>query len=131
MVEDGKYPAHDQWRKDETDREEDAANLFSLYLIRHCRTVAIKSVSDSSDTETKEAVEKAVDLALHNVMDLLEGFWPLSAGNDLRAEFELRVNVFKENALIESQSISPCKIDLLIGYWSWLEKNKNDAAVES
>lgn len=122
MIEKGDHPAYEGWRTDEADRQEDAASLFGLYLMRHCRSEAINGVPPGASVEVRRAVEEAVDTALHNVMDLLEGFWPLPAGKDLWAEFALHINVFREDALVESQAVSPGKIDLPIGYWSWVEQ---------
>ena len=122
MIENGAYPAHAEWRENQIDRAEDAAKLFGAYLIQHCRAAAIKSIPEAASSETRHAVEKAVDLALHNAMDLLEGYWPLPAGNGLLTEFALHVNVFDGERLVESQVLSPCKLDLPIAYWSWLEQ---------
>ena len=111
-----------QWRTDEADREEDAAHVFGYFLMKHCRTEAIeKGLEDSSNPETLRApVEKAVDTALHNVADLLEGFWRADAGPEHNAEFALEVRVRDENdALVESVRISPGRIDLPIGFWKW------------
>jgi hypothetical protein len=110
------YP---DWREDAIDRAEDAAYLFGYYLILHCRAEALKKAADASP-ETRQAVEEAVDLALHNAMDLLEGFWKTPAGEDCTAEFALQVNIRdKDRKMVESQAISPCKLDLPIGYWVW------------
>ena len=122
MIENGTYPAYSAWRDNEADRAEDAANLFGAYLIQHCRAEAIKSVHAATSSEARQVVEEAVDAALHGVMHLLEGFWALPAGGGLRTEFALHVNVFEGEKRVESQAISPCKLDLPIGYWSWLEK---------
>ena len=70
--------------------------------------------------ETQAAVEKAVDTALHNVCDLLEGFWRLEAGPDRSISLALGIQVRDaQNQVIETQEISPCKLDLPIGYWKW------------
>ena len=70
--------------------------------------------------ELKAAVEEAVDTALHNVNDMLEGFWKLDAGPKHSVELALVVRVRDaERNLVESQEISPCKHDLQIGYWKW------------
>ncbi|HEX2220639.1 MAG TPA: hypothetical protein VHG35_17710 [Gemmatimonadales bacterium] len=122
MIENGDHPAYEGWRTNPADRQEDAANLFGLYLMRHCRSEAIDEVPAGASAEVRRAVEKGVDAALHNVMDLLEGYWSLPAGKDLRAELALHVDVFREDALVESQSVSPGQIDLPIGYWAWVER---------
>lgn len=111
------YPS---WRKKKGDRAEDAANVFGYYLIRHCRSEALAKVPRSSSRETKRAAKEAVDLALHNVMDLLEGFWPTPAGRKHYASFALHVDIYdRKEKLKESVAISPCMLDLPIGYWGW------------
>ena len=115
------YPCFEAWREDETDRAEDAANLFGLHLIRHCRQDALRSVA-SAGAEGRRAAEQAVDMALHGAMALLEGFWHLPAGEGLSAELVLRIDITRDGELVESQEISPSKLDLPMGYWSWVEK---------
>ena len=114
-------PPYEEWRTKMSDRAEDAAWLFGYYLIRHCRADALKNVPARSSPEEKEAINKAVDTALHNVMDLLEGFWKLPAGDGYTAEFALNVNIRRGSELVESVAISPAKLDLPIGYWAWCD----------
>ncbi|MEO8670561.1 MAG: hypothetical protein ABI411_04540 [Tahibacter sp.] len=64
---------------------------------------------------------KAVDVALHNAMDLLEGFWRLPAGGAHTMELALHVNIRSGERIIESLAVSPAKMDLPIGYWSWCD----------
>ena len=90
---------YEEWRTKKSDRAEDAAWLFGYYLIRHCRAEALENIPANSSPELKEAVNKAVDTALHNVTDLLEGFWKLPAGDGYTA-----------------------KLDLPIGYWAWCDE---------
>ena len=66
-----------EWRVKPGDREEDAAYTFGYQLIVHCRDEAMATVPTDASPEAKAAVEKAVDIALHNVNDLMEGFWEL------------------------------------------------------
>lgn len=110
-----------QWRTDEVGREEDAANLFGHFLVLHCRNKALASVGRKATAETRAAVQHAVDEALHNVMDLLEGYWPLPAGEGYSAELALHVNIVRNDEPVESVAISPSRLDLPIGYWSWVE----------
>lgn len=78
------------------------------------------TVPTDASHEVKAAVEKAVDIALHNVNDMLEGFWKLEAGPKNSVELALVVRVRDaEGNLVETQEISPCKLDLPIGYWKW------------
>jgi hypothetical protein len=105
-------------------RAEDAAYTFGYYLIQHCRAEALKTVQSgalaNSSEELQTQVAAAVDVALHNVMDLLEGFWRTQAGPNHTAEFALAVCVKDPSrAVIERIDISPCLLDLPIGYWKW------------
>lgn len=110
------YPA---WRLAAGERQEDAAHVFGYYLIRHCRDAALASAGKISE-EARSAAEQAVDAALHNVCDLLEGFWPLPIGPEHRAELVLGVRVRDARGEVkETVEISPCKVDLPIGYWVW------------
>jgi hypothetical protein len=111
---------HDTWRRTAADREEDAACLFGYYLIKHCREEALARLKSASVVSRSVAVE-AVDTALHNVMDLLEGFWPLDAGNGRQLELALHVVVTKAGQTEEDVQVSPSQIDLPIGYWAWVE----------
>lgn len=109
-----------EWRKQLLDREEDAAYLFGYYLIMHCREEATATLPTDAPPDVKAAVEKAVDTALHNVCDMLEGFWKLEAGPDHTISLALGVQVRNaQNQVLETQEISPCKLDLPIGYWKW------------
>jgi hypothetical protein len=106
----------EEWRVRQADREEDAAYTFGYYLIQHCRDEAMATLPPDASPETKSAVAKAVDEALHNVNDLLEGFWRLSAGANHTVDLALTVNVRDANRdLVERIEISPGKLDLPIG----------------
>src|SRR6202012_5537604 len=97
------------------DRAEDAAYMFGYYLTMHCRDEAMATLPPEAKPAVKAAVEKAVDAALHNVCDMLEGFWPLKAGPKHKISLALSVQVRDEqNKVIETQEISPCKLDLPI-----------------
>jgi hypothetical protein len=109
-----------EWRTDEPDRAEDAAYAFGRDLIVHCRDEALSALTPDIPDSTRTLVQEAVDTALHNVMDMLEGFWPLSSGPHHSLEYVLQVRVRDETGnIVESQEISPCKLDLPIGYWKW------------
>jgi hypothetical protein len=109
-----------EWRDKSADREEDAAYAFGYHLIVHCRDAAIATLAADASPEMRAAIEKAVDVALHNVNDMLEGFWKLEAGPEHTVELALVVRVRDSDGnLVESQEISPCKLDLPIGYWKW------------
>jgi len=111
------YP---EWRVEPFDRAEDAAYGFGQDLIVLCRDQAMATVAPGASEETKAAVEVAVDRALHNVMDLLEGFWPLRSGPSHRIEYVLQVRVLDESGeFVEAVDLSPCRLDLPIGYWKW------------
>jgi hypothetical protein len=109
-----------EWRVAPFDREEDAAYTFGYHLIIHCRDEALATLPPGTSTEMRAAVEKAVDTALHNVNDMLEGFWKLEAGPEHSVELALAVKVRDaKRELVESLEISPNKLDLQIGYWKW------------
>ncbi|QDU18899.1 hypothetical protein [Urbifossiella limnaea] len=108
------------WRTGQFDRPEDAAHTFGYFLIKHCRDEALATVAADASPEARSAVEKAVDTALHNVCDLLEGYWPLESGAAHRVSLVLGVQVRdSQNQIIETQDISPAQLDLPIGYWIW------------
>jgi hypothetical protein len=110
------------WRAEPGDREEDAAYTFGYHLIVHCRDEATATVPTDASPEVKAAVQKAVDTALHNVSDMLEGFWKLEAGAQHTVELALVVRVHDLGGnLVEALEISPCKLDLPIGYWKWAQ----------
>lgn len=113
------YP---DWRQGMYDRPEDAAYVFGYYLIQHCRDEALAALPPSTSSEARAAAEKAVDGALHNVCALLEGFWPLASGPQHRVSLSLAVQVRNaKNEVIETQEISPNRLDLPIGYWKWAQ----------
>lgn len=116
------YP---DWQSDIYDRRDDAAYTFGYHLIKHCRTEAINSLPKDLNADQHEKAVKAVDIALHNVMDMLEGFWPLPSGDKHNVEYELQV-VVKDNDKkeVERISISPALMDLPIGYWKWSQDNE-------
>ena len=109
------------WRTNQFDRAEDAAYSFGFHLITKCRDEALGTIPPDASIETKEQITQAVDVALHNVMDLLEGFWKLEIGEGTSMELALNINVQNDSTQenIETIEISPCKLDLPIGYWKW------------
>jgi hypothetical protein len=112
-----------KWRVEPFDREEDAAYAFGYHLILHCRDEAMATLPPDATPEMKAAVEKAVDISLHNVNAMLEGFWKLETGPNYSIELALAVRVHdSKRKLIEAQEISPCKLDLPIGYWKWKDR---------
>jgi hypothetical protein len=111
------------WREAPIDRAEDAAELFGYHLIVNCKDEAMGTLSPTVSPDVKATVEKAVDTALHNVCDMLEGFWRLKAGPHHTVSLALSVQVRDEqNDVVETQEISPCKLDLPIGYWKWAQE---------
>src|SRR4051812_47061192 len=102
-----------EWRTDPFDRAEDAAYAFGYHLIVHCRDKAMATLPADASPEMKAAVQKAVDTALHNVNDMLEGFWKLDAGPEHSIELALVIRVRDANRqVVEKQEISPGKLDL-------------------
>jgi hypothetical protein len=112
---------HSHWRELAADREEDAANLFGYYLVKHCREAALAKVRSASSMVPRSVAVEAVDIALHNVMDLLEGFWQLDAGEGKQLELALHIQVTKDGQTAEDIRVSPSQIDLPIGYWAWVD----------
>lgn len=107
-----------KWRTDPFDRKEDAAYAFGHRLILHCRDEALKDVP--RDAETRAAIEKAVDTALHNVCDLIEGYWKLDIGNAHEIEPVLQARVLdKSHTVVETHELTG--LDLPIGYWKWAQ----------
>lgn len=113
------------WRTGSFDRAEDAAYLFGYYLIMHCRDEALATLPADASPDVRAAVEKAVDIALHNVCDMLEGFWRLEAGPEHAISLTLGIQARDaRNEVLETQEISPCKLDLPIGYWKWARERE-------
>lgn len=115
---------YEEWRTTPIDRAEDAANTFGYHLMQHCRNEALKGLDTASPPtsadEFREQVTAAVDTALCNAMALLEGFWPTEAGPNHRVAYALGVCVTDTDLKhVERIDISPCLIDLPIGYWKF------------
>lgn len=112
------------WREAPADRAEDAAHTFGFYLMRHCRDEALAKVRELPSS-ARAAAEAAVDTALHNLCDMLEGFWPLHAGPRHHVELVLGVRVREDGgAVAETIELSPSKLDLPIGYWTWARERR-------
>jgi hypothetical protein len=113
------------WRTEPSNRAEDAAHVFGYYLMLHCRAEAMATLPTGLSPEVKAAAEMAVDTALHNVCALLEGFWRLNAGPGHTISLALGAQVHDaKNRVIETQAISPSKLDLPIGYWKWARERE-------
>jgi hypothetical protein len=111
---------YEEWREDIWSRKEDAANTFGLHLMKYCREQAIENLSKEINKETRENAIESIDIALHNVMDLIEGFWKLESGQDHFVEYQLNVKIKDKNhSEIEKISIAP-GLDLPIGFWNWV-----------
>jgi hypothetical protein len=115
---------YEEWRTVSIDRAEDAAYTFAYHLMKHCRKEALKAVDfaavPKSAEEFRAQVDTAVDIALHNVMDLLEGFWPTHAGPNHIVRYALSVCISDMSwTAVERIDISPSLLDLQIGYWKW------------
>ncbi|MGB8191387.1 MAG: hypothetical protein WCF67_05680 [Chitinophagaceae bacterium] len=107
------------WRTGKWDRREDAAYTFGYHFIKYCRDQAVDSLPNDMNAEDREKSVEAIHIALHNVLDLVEGFWKLESGKDHFVEYHLQVvAIDKENKEIERISISP-GLDLPIGFWKW------------
>jgi hypothetical protein len=91
----------------------------------HCRDEAMATLQADASPDAKALVEKAVDTALHNVCDMLEGFWRLKAGPEHTLSLALCIQVRDaQNEVVETQEISPSKLDLPIGYWKWAQERE-------
>lgn len=111
---------YEEWRKNEFEREEDAANNFGFHVIIHCREAAIEELSSDLTEDQRNNAINAIDTCLHNIMDLLEVFFPLLRGNNHNLEYIVQVAVVnKKGKTVEKINISPNKLDLPIGYWKW------------
>lgn len=115
---------YEEWRADQFDRAEDAAYTFGCDLMKHCRAEALKDLDNAelprNPEELRSLVEKSVDTALHNLVDLLEGFWPMNAGPNHKVEHALAICVKDTSSKpLERIDISPALLDLPIGYWKW------------
>jgi hypothetical protein len=115
---------YDQWRTKPVDRAEDAAYVFGYDLMRYCRAEALKSADPATLPKNAEELQNqiaaAVDVALHNVADLLEGFFPMNAGPNHKVSYALSVCVANASGTtMERIDISPSLLDLPIGYWDW------------
>jgi len=111
-----------EWRLDKFDRAEDAAYTFGNHIIKYCRDEVINNMPKETSDVEKENVKAAIHNSLHNVMDLLEGYWPLKAGEDYSVEYILQVVIKdKDRNELEKIEISPSKLDLPIGFWKWAD----------
>jgi hypothetical protein len=121
MVDSKTHPAeYPDWRESTPEREVDASYTFGYHVIRHCRDEALAGLPQDAPPEVRAAAEAAVDTALHNLMDLLEGFWPLESGSSHTVEYALQVRVRDaRDTVVETVEVSPAKLDLPIGYWKW------------
>ncbi len=84
--------------------------MFGRDLMRYCRAEALKSADPTklpkSAEEFREQIAAAVDVALHNVVDLLEGFFPMEAGPNHKVSDALSVCVQMRREPRESESTS-------------------------
>ncbi|HEY5924578.1 MAG TPA: hypothetical protein VIV11_23025, partial [Kofleriaceae bacterium] len=67
-----------EWRAEPFERDEDAAYAFGHHLIVDCRDEALKVIPTSATAAARASAVEAVDTALHNMCDMLEGFWRLT-----------------------------------------------------
>ena len=110
---------YNDWRTDLWGRKEDAAYTFGYHLIKHCRNEAIESLPNDMTNENREKAIEAINTALHNVMDMIEGFWKLESGENHSIEYIIQVLIKdKSNTEIEKIDIAS-GLDLPIGFWKW------------
>jgi len=115
---------YDQWRINPIDPPEDAAYVIGRDLMRYCRAEALKSADPpklpNNAKEFQEQIAVAVDVALHNVVALLEGFFPMDAGPSHKVSYALFVCVVDvDGTERERIEISPSVLYFPIGYWKW------------
>jgi hypothetical protein len=111
-----------EWRNNSFERAEDAANTFGSHLIKYCRDEVVHDLPEETSENEKEKITIAIHTALHNMMDLLEGFWKFNSGEDHSVEYILQVLIKDKNQKeVERIDISPSKLDLPIGFWKWAE----------
>ena len=80
----------------------------------------MNAIPSTATEAARASALEAVDTALHNVCDLLEGFWRLDLDPEHRIDLALQVRVVNSaGQVVETREISPCKLDLPIGYWKW------------
>ena len=109
------------WRPGLWDRKGDAAYTFGYHFIKYCCDQAVDNLPNDMKIEDKEKAIDSIHIALHNVMDLVEGFWKLESGKDNYVEYHLQVVVKdKDHSEIEKISIAP-GLDLPIGFWKWVK----------
>ena len=90
--------------------------------MKHCRDEAFLALPANLNPEDRASAEEAVHVALHNVMDMLEGFWRLESGPDHTVKYQLCVVVSdRSDKVVESIDITK-GIDLPIGFWAWAEE---------
>lgn len=112
---------YSDWRSDVDSRAEDAAYWFGYYLMRHSREEGIDTLPDNTDLKQYANVTKAVDTALHNALDLLEGFYRMPIGDGVSARLRLVMDVVDDDGtLVESHQLAP-GLDLPIGFWKFAD----------
>ncbi|MBL7920523.1 MAG: hypothetical protein JNJ40_09435 [Bacteroidia bacterium] len=116
---------YSDWRTKPYDRAEDAAYTFGYHLINHCRKAGVESLPEDLNDIQREKVIKAIDVSLHNVLDLFEGFFSLESGKDHSIGYSLQVLV--QNINDRTKEIERIEItgqDMSIGYWKWAKDNE-------
>lgn len=87
--------------------------------MKHCRDEAIAGLPPSMAPEDRAHALEAVHVALHNVMDLLEGFWMLESGPAHTVKYQLSVVVMDQSQTMVEKADITTGIDLPIGFWGW------------
>lgn len=112
---------YEEWGEKPLARHYAAAYIFGFDLMRRCREqalIAVKNMPPGSDP--MQIAEQAIDTELFNVVDLLDGFWPMDAGPNHRAEYILTLCVNgADGQPIEKIEINTAGLDLAMGYWRW------------
>jgi len=123
MIENSTPRQYPDWQPD--NKAEDAAYNFGYHLIKYCRTEGIKSLPTDLSPSQREKAIHAIDVSLHNVLDLLEGFFLPDSGKDHAIGYALQTIVL--NAADRTKEIERIELtgqDMPIGYWKWALDNE-------
>jgi hypothetical protein len=99
-----------EWRTDASGRWRDAFHTFGHLLMTHARNGALAEVSETASVETRETASRVAELALYNLMMILEGVVGVPIGNDRSLEFALIARIRKSGepySVVEEFELAP------------------------
>lgn len=112
---------YNEWRTENYKREEDAAYTFGYHLIEYCRNKAVDNLPFEMNQLDREKSIESINIALHNFLDMVEGFWKLQTGTEHSFEYIIQVLV-RDKDLNEIEKINiSTGLDLPIGFWKWAD----------